>query len=219
MKSRGKHNKGKMAQHFTFACHNAALSELAHFAHDMNHVDVMLDKQLRAAKIQEEENNIQNREAIEILLDISKTLAKQELAFSGNDGSGGNFIAIVKLFTRHNSHLKSWFLDETMKSYSVKYLPPVSQNEFISLLADDVKSQIARNLNSAGIYSVIAVTSPDTSNTDRLVVAVRHVDKTNSPRERVLEMKEAIDKTGQRQAKEILDSLNSRLSSGSELVY
>ena len=196
MKSRGKDNKGKMAQHFTSASHKAALSELAHFAHDMNHVDVMLDKQLRAAKIQEEESNIRNREAIKILLDISKTLAEQELAFRGNDGSEGNFIAIAKLVARHNSYLKSWLSDETMKPYSVKYLSPASQNEFISLLADDVKSQISRDLNSAGFYSVMADTSPDTSNTDRLV-----------------------DKTGEGQATEILDSLNSRVSNESELVY
>ena len=180
---------------------------------------MMLDKQLRAAKIQEEENNIRNREAIKILLDIAKTLARQELAFRGNDGSEGNFIAIVKLVIRHNSHLKSWLSDETMKPYSVKYLSPASQNEFISLLADDVKSRIARDVNSAGIYSVMADTSPDSSNTDRLVVAVRYVDEENSPRERILEMKEAIDKTGQGQAKEILDSLNSKVSSNSELVY
>ena len=69
------------------------------------------------------------------------------------------------------------------------------------------------------MYSVMADTSPDTSNMDRLVVAVRYVDGTNSPRERVLEVKEAIDKTGQGQAKEILDSLNSRVSNESELLY
>ena len=179
----------------------------------------MLDKQLRAAKIQEEENSIRNREAIKILLDISKTLAGQELAFRGSDGSDGNFIAIAQLVARHNSHLKSWMSDETMKPYLVRYLSLASQNEFISLLADDVKSGIAQDVNSAGMYSVMADTSPDTSNTDRLVVAVRYVDGTNSPKERVLEVKEAIDKTGQGQAKEILDSLNSRLSNESELVY
>ena len=65
----------------------------------------------------------------------------------------------------------------------------------------------------------MADTSPDTSNTDRHVVAVRYVDGTNSPRERVLEVKEAIDRTGQGQVKEILDSLNSRVSNESELLY
>ena len=52
------------------------------------------------------------------------------------------------------------------------------------------------------MYSVMAHTSPDTANTDRLVVAVRCVDVHNSATERVLEMKEAIDKTGEGQAKE-----------------
>ena len=74
-------------------------------------------------------------------------------------------------------------------------------------------------MNSARIYSVTADTSPDTSNTNRLAVAVRYVDETNSPKERVLEIKEAIDNTGEGQAKEILDSLHSKLSRESELVY
>ena len=56
----------------------------------------------------------------------------------------------------------------------------------------------------------MADTSPDSSNTDRLVVAIRYVD------ERVLEVKEAIDKTGQGQPKEMLDSLNSAASNKSE---
>ena len=155
-----------MAQHFASATHKAALSELAHFVHNMNHVDMMLDKQLRAAKIQEEENSIRNREAIKILLDISKTLAGQKLAFRGSDGSDGNFIAIAQLIVaRHNSHSKSWMSDETMNPYLVRYLSPASQNEFISLLAGDAKSGIAQDVNSAGMYSVMADTSPDTSNT------------------------------------------------------
>ena len=39
--------------------------------------------------------------------------------------------------------------------------------------------------------------SPDTSNTDRLVVAVPYIDGNNVPNERVLEMKETTDKTGE----------------------
>ena len=74
-------------------------------------------------------------------------------------------------------------------------------------------------MNSTGIYPVMADLSPDTSNSDRLVVAVRYVDETNSPKERVLEMKEATDKTGKGQVKEILDSRNSKLSRESELVH
>ena len=75
------------------------------------------------------------------------------------------------------------------------------------MLAEDVKARIKNDLEAAEMYSVMADTSPDHANTDRLVVAVRYVDEHNSATERVLEMKEAIDKTGEGQAKEILDSL------------
>ncbi|XP_046840697.1 uncharacterized protein LOC124434814 isoform X3 [Xenia sp. Carnegie-2017] len=98
-----------------------------------------------------------------------------------------------------------------MKPYSVKYLSPISQNEFISLLTEDVRNRIVKDIVSSEIYSVMADTSPDTSNAVRLVVAVRYVDENNVPNERILEMKETRNKTGEGQAKEILDSLKSRL--------
>ena len=109
---------------------------------------------------------------------------------------------------------------ETMKPYAVKYLSPSSQNEFINLLAEDVKSRFVKDVVSAEMYSVMADTSLDTSNTDRLVVAVRYVDENNMPNERVLEMKETTDKTGEGQAKEILNTLEARIPSGQDaLVY
>ncbi|CAB3986958.1 Hypothetical predicted protein [Paramuricea clavata] len=105
MKSVGKEKKGKLAQHFSSQVDKAALSNLAQFAHNMKHVDVMLNKQLRAAKIQEDENNQQNQE---IILDIAKTLGRQQLAFRGtNDDADGNFLQITNLVARHNSHLKN----------------------------------------------------------------------------------------------------------------
>ena len=161
MKSRGKEDKGKLAQHFCSASHKAALQQLAHFANNMAHVDVMLDKQLRAAKIQEEENNLRNQEVIKILLDIARTLARQQIAFRGHDESDGNFVEIVNLVARHNTQLKTWLSDKNLKPYAVKYLSPHSQNEFVSLLAEDVKARIVADLESAKMYSVMADTSPD----------------------------------------------------------
>ena len=84
MKSVGKDKKGKLVQHFTSeAHHTAALHDLAHFVQGIKHVDVMLNKQLRAAKIQEEENDLRNQEIIKILLDVARTLGRQELPFRG----------------------------------------------------------------------------------------------------------------------------------------
>ena len=221
MRSVGKNKQGKLQQHFSSDSHKAALNDLAHFANDMKNIDVMLEKQLREVRILEEENNLRNQEAIKILLDIARTLARQQLAFRGHDGKhDGNFFQITNLVARHNSRLQSWLSDDNMKPYAVKYLSPSSQNEFISLLAEDVKNRIVKDVVSAEMYSVMADTSPDTSNTDRLVVAVRYVDENNVPNERVLEMKETTDKTGEGQAKEILDTLKARTPSGQDaLVY
>ena len=220
MRSVGKDKKGKLQQNFPSDSHKAASSDLAHFACNMKHVDVLLDKKLREIRIQEEVNNLQNQEAIKILLDIAKTLARQQLAFRGHEESDGNFIQITNLVARHNSRLHSWLSDECMKPYAVKYLSPSSQNELINVLAEDVKNRIVRDINSAEMYSVMADTSPDTSNADRLVVAVRYVDENNVPNERVLEMKETSNKTGQGQAKEVLDALNARIPGAQDsLVY
>ena len=62
----------------------------------MKHVDVMLNKQLRAAKIQEEENDLRNQEISKILLDVARTLGRQELPFRGaHDDENGNFVQIT----------------------------------------------------------------------------------------------------------------------------
>ena len=101
----------------------------------------------------------------------------------------------------------------------MKYLSSQSQNELISILAEDVKNKIVNDVNASGMYSVMADTSPDTSNADRLVVAVRYIDEENCPHERVLEMKETTDKTGEGQAKDILKSLEWRNVSQENLVF
>ena len=96
MKSVGKDKKGKLVQHFTSEAQTAALHDLAHFVQGMKHVDVMLNKQLRAAKIQEEENDLRNQEIIKILLDVARTLGRHELPFRGAlDDENGNFVQIT----------------------------------------------------------------------------------------------------------------------------
>ena len=134
MKSVGKDKKGKLAQHFTSEAHKAALHDLAHFVQGMKHVDAMLNKQFRAAKIQEEENNFRNQEIIKILLDVARTMGRQELAFRGaHDDENSNFVQITKLVARHNPHLKFWLSDQNMKPYATKYMSATSQNEFVNI--------------------------------------------------------------------------------------
>ena len=57
MKSVSKERKREISTALLKPTHKAALNDLAQFPHSMKHVDVMLNKQMSAAKIQEEENN------------------------------------------------------------------------------------------------------------------------------------------------------------------
>ena len=64
----GKDKKGRLALHFSCEAQKAALADLVHFADSVKHINVLLSKELSAAKIQEEEDNFHNQEIIKILL-------------------------------------------------------------------------------------------------------------------------------------------------------
>ncbi|CAB3979717.1 zinc finger MYM-type 1-like [Paramuricea clavata] len=101
-KSCGTKKQGKLAKHFSSQAHNSALLSYAHFAKTSGHIDVLLDKARRSALIQEEKDLQQNRRVIEILLDITKTLGRQEIAFRGHGSDDdGNFKQIDAPISRH----------------------------------------------------------------------------------------------------------------------
>ena len=76
VKSVGSKTEGKLSKHFSSLAHKSAHLSYAHFAKTCGHVDVLLDKAKRVALIQEDDDCQQNRRVIEILLDITRTLAK-----------------------------------------------------------------------------------------------------------------------------------------------
>jgi hypothetical protein len=81
----------------------------------------------------------------------------------------------------------------------------------IDILAQNIRGKVKEEVSDSKMFSVMADTTPDTSNKDRLAVAVRYV-KEDSPsfavKERLIEVKETTDKTGNGQASDILTSLD-----------
>ena len=145
---------------------------------------------------------------ISILLDVARTLARQSLAFRGDDDdTEGNFHQITRLVSRHNPSLKHWLESKDMKQFQTTYMSGKSQNEFIQLLADAVCEDKVQEVSAAGMFGVMADTTPDVSNKDKLAVAVRYLDTNDQPVERLIQVKEATDKTGEGMANEILSSL------------
>ena len=97
-----------------------------------------------------------------------------------------------------------------------------SRNEMIDILANNIRRKVKEEVDESKMYSVLADTTPDTSNKDRLAVAVKYV-KEDGPwlevKERLLEVKETTDKTGRGQASDILKSLENSGLKSSELAF
>ena len=208
MKSVGANQQGKLVKHFSCESHKAPLSDFARFAVESCHIDVQLSRHLEDRLIQEKADEVKNQEIMTILFDVARTLSRQSLSFKGSaNDENGNFFQLVSLVSRHCPTLKEWLENKRLKPYSTKYISAGSQNELVHLLAEDVRRRIKDEISAAGIYSVSADTTPDTSNQDKLVVASNFVDNEGVPRERVVEMKECKDKHGKDTAKDVIASL------------
>ncbi len=222
MKSRGKGNAGKLSQHFASSGHKAALNAFLAFQNKSSHLDLLLDKERRKVLIEEEAELQRNREAINTLLDITRTLARQGISFRGSssekDGNG-NFHQISSLVARHSPSFKRWLDDASKRPHRVDYLSSRSQNEFLDLLAEDVTRRVTAEINQAGMFSIIADTTPDVSHVDQLSVVARYVNAEGNPQERLVDIKVIHDKTGDGHAQGIISSLNEKCLDTADVVF
>jgi hypothetical protein len=172
--------------------------------------------------IEEEAELQRNREAINTLLDITQTLARQGISFRGSssekDGNG-NFRQITSLVARHSPSFKRWLDDAPKRPHRVDYLSSRSQNEFLDLLAEDVTHRVSAEINQAGMFSIIADTTPDVSHVDQLSVVTRYVNAERNPQERLVDIKVIHDKTGDGHAQGIISSLNEKCLDTADVVF
>ena len=83
----------------------------------------MIDKERRKKNIEVETEKQRNREAVKILIDIVRFLARQGLSLRGHGSesdANGNFHQLVLLVARHCPVLKLW-LDEAEKRPNVQH--------------------------------------------------------------------------------------------------
>ncbi len=218
---KGKNKKlGKLQAHFSSSLHKKALQDYRNFMVETGHVDIALDKVARNDLLEVIRRKNFHAEVVRILMDVTRTLARQGLALrgSGND-SDGNFVQMVQLVARHNPILKEWLEKTSERPYHVTYLSPKSQNEFIELLGETVKQEIIREIQSAPFYTIMADTTPDVSHKDILSLIIRFVDEEGIPKERLLKVIEAKDKTGVGIADCIQSVLNSSQITTDNLVF
>ncbi len=101
--SRDKNKLRKLQTHFSCDAHTAALRDYANFVRDSGHIDTLLSKQQRRSVMDDESEKGRNREVIEMLIDVAKTLTctRNGIALRGsNSDEDENFRARSSTFFR-----------------------------------------------------------------------------------------------------------------------
>ena len=89
------------------------------------------------------------------MLDCSRYLARQSLAFrGGEDDAEGNFAHLVRLLARWTPFIDYWLTSSHSRPYQVTYMSAMSQNEFIGLLGDEVRKILISEVICNFIWSV-----------------------------------------------------------------
>ena len=171
MKSRGSGNLGKLSEHFSSKAHNAAFRDYVNFLSNNSHVDSLLDTEVRAKAVQLQEDKENNRAITKLIIDLCRTMARQGISFRATQSDAdSNFAQLLSFTSRHCPKLKQWINDKHNRAYKVTYISPQSQNEFLSLLAMELKEKIVTDIKDAGVFSIMADTTPDVSHKDQMSV-------------------------------------------------
>ena len=126
--------------------------------------------------------NVLNR-----IVDVILYLAKQNLPLRGHreslneEGNPGNFLELIKLISKYDPVLREHVTYIRLaKKMTLSYLSPMVQNEFIELLANQVRQKIVEEIKEAKYYAILFDSTPDLSHTDQMSQIIRFVQINDS---------------------------------------
>ena len=109
------------------------------------------------------------------ILDCVLYLARQTLPLCGHledlstDGKCGNFLETFKLLAKYDP-VANQYLHKVhqIDGYNVSYLSLQSQNEFISMLSDHIRTAIFQKITKAKYFAIMFDSTLDISHTDQM---------------------------------------------------
>lgn len=147
-----------------------------------------------------------NHHIILILLHISKILAQQALPFRGDSNEDRNFYQVALFPSRHVPNLKRRLSEKRLNQYHVTYLKPQLQDEFSALLERELRGKEIEEVKRAGMFSVMADSTPDEDHADKSVVE-RYVNVTGKTTDRLLDLSKTENETDLGKAQGILSKI------------
>ncbi|XP_074299078.1 uncharacterized protein LOC141630101 [Silene latifolia] len=115
------------------------------------------------------------------IISIVKFLEKHNLGFRGTNeklyqNSNGNFLGLVEMLAEFDPIIQQHVSRITSTDTHRHYLGHNIQNELISLLASNLKSEIIKNIKQSKFFFVILDCTPDTSHKGQMSMILWYVD-------------------------------------------
>lgn len=152
----------KFTDHQTSYCHKASLDIEANLTQNRNIIEIMSAEATKTMQ--------SSRLCLMKVIESLQYICRQGLAIQGSTDSSSNLFQLLKLRGKDVPSLSTW-IDKN----SDKYISHESQNEIISIMANQLQRDLVRDIEKS-FFSIIADEYTDISNKEQLVVCLRWVD-------------------------------------------